>query len=135
MAKRTGCRLLEDETYRDLSYAPPLPLAASLSHSVISVSSPLQGLRRAGRADGRLITRDPVLQQTFLAAKELIGICGSAIDDWVGLQVMRPRGDLLAATISADAPSGFDEVDALHRSPSPCWSGSRPPAAWSAFRA
>ena len=99
LAERTGCRLLVDETYRDLSYAPPLPLAASLSHSVISVSSLSKAYGVPGVRMGWLITRDPVLQETFLAAKEQISICGSAIDEWVGLQVMRRRGELLAATI------------------------------------
>jgi aspartate/methionine/tyrosine aminotransferase len=46
-----------------------------------------------------MITRDAELQETFLAAKEQISICGSAIDEWVGLQVMRRRGEMLAETL------------------------------------
>jgi aspartate/methionine/tyrosine aminotransferase len=48
---------------------------------------------------GWIITRDSNLQETFLAAKEQISICGSAIDEWVGLQVMRRKDEMLAETL------------------------------------
>ena len=99
LAEAAGCRLLVDETYRDLSYAPPLPLAASLSPSAISVSSLSKAYGVPGIRMGWLITRDPELQEVFLAAKEQISICGSAIDEWVALQVMRRKGEMLARTL------------------------------------
>jgi len=99
LAERSGCRLLVDETYRDLSYAPPPPLAASLSASAISVSSLSKAYGVPGIRMGWLITKDPELQEIFLAAKEQISICGSAIDEWVGLQVMRRKGEMLAQTL------------------------------------
>lgn len=99
LAERHGCRLLVDETYRDLSYAPPLPLAASLSPSAISVSSLSKAYGVPGVRMGWIITRDPALQETFLAAKEQISICGSAIDEWVALQVVRRKAELLAETL------------------------------------
>ena len=99
LAERRGCRLLVDETYRDLAYAPPLPVAASLSPAAISVSSLSKAYGVPGVRMGWLITRDPVLQETFLAAKEQISICGSAIDEWVGLQVMRRKAEMLAQTL------------------------------------
>lgn len=99
LAERSGCHLLVDETYRDLSYAPPLPLAASLSPRAISVSSLSKAYGVPGVRMGWMITRDPELQETFLAAKEQISICGSAIDEWVGLQVMRRKGEMLAETL------------------------------------
>jgi aspartate/methionine/tyrosine aminotransferase len=99
LAERSGCYLLVDETYRDLSYSTPLPLAASLSPQAISVSSLSKAYGVPGLRMGWMITRDPELQETFLAAKEQISICGSAIDEWVGLQVMRRRAELLAGTV------------------------------------
>ena len=39
LVENAGCRLLVDETYRDLSYGRRLPVAASLSTRVISVCS------------------------------------------------------------------------------------------------
>lgn len=99
LAERSGCHLLVDETYRDLSYGAPLPLAASLSPRAISVSSLSKAYGVPGVRMGWMITRDPGLQETFLAAKEQISICGSAIDEWVGLQVMRRRSEMLAQTL------------------------------------
>ena len=34
-----GCRLLVDETYREMTFGEPLPVAATLSERAISVSS------------------------------------------------------------------------------------------------
>ncbi len=99
LAERSGCHLLVDETYRDLSYASPLPIAASLSPKAISVSSLSKAYGVPGVRMGWIITRDPNLQEIFLAAKEQISICGSAIDEWVGLQVVRRKGELLAETL------------------------------------
>ena len=99
LAERSGCYLLVDETYRDLSYSNPLPLAASLSSRAISVSSLSKAYGVPGLRMGWLITRDPDLREIFLAAKEQISICGSAIDEWVGLQVLLKKQALLADTL------------------------------------
>jgi aspartate/methionine/tyrosine aminotransferase len=90
------CRLLVDETYRDLSYERPLPLAASLGAHVISVSSLSKAYGAPGIRIGWLITRDPALQEIFLAASEQISICGSVMDEWVAEQVMARRAAILA---------------------------------------
>ncbi|TIU73508.1 MAG: pyridoxal phosphate-dependent aminotransferase, partial [Mesorhizobium sp.] len=81
LAEHHKCRLLVDETYRDLSYGERLPAAASLSPSAISVCSLSKAFGIPGIRIGWLLTRDPELQETFLAAKEQIGICGSVIDE------------------------------------------------------
>src|ERR1700743_523535 len=83
-----GCYLLVDATYRDLSFDGPLPLAASLGRHVISVSSLSKAYGIPGIRIGWLITRDPHLQELFLAAKEQISICGRVIAAWVGEQVL-----------------------------------------------
>jgi aspartate/methionine/tyrosine aminotransferase len=95
LALRHGCRLLVDETYRDLSYDAPLPLAASLGPQVISVSSLSKAYGVPGIRIGWLITTDPALQEVFLAASEQIGICGSVMDEWVAEQVMERRAAIL----------------------------------------
>jgi aspartate/methionine/tyrosine aminotransferase len=94
-----GCYLLVDETYRDLSFDGPLPLAASLGRHVISVSSLSKAYGIPGIRIGWLITRDPQLQELFLAAKEQISICGSVIDEWIAEQVLANRGALLEPTL------------------------------------
>jgi aspartate/methionine/tyrosine aminotransferase len=99
LTEAKGCYLLVDETYRDLSYDGPLPLAATLGRHVISVSSLSKAYGIPGIRIGWLITRDPKLQETFLAAKEQISICGSVIDEWIAEQVLTRRGSIFAPTL------------------------------------
>ena len=95
LAASRGCRLLVDETYRDLSFNGPLPLAASLGPHVISVSSLSKAYGVPGIRIGWLISADPALQEIFLAASEQISICGSVMDEWVAEQVMENRQAIL----------------------------------------
>jgi aspartate/methionine/tyrosine aminotransferase len=83
IAEKRGIRLLVDETYREMSFVPKPPVAASLSPLVISVSSVSKSYGIPGVRVGWLICRDAKLMETFLAAKEQIGICGSIIDETV----------------------------------------------------
>jgi aspartate/methionine/tyrosine aminotransferase len=99
LTRRHGCHLLVDETYRDLSHAPPPPLAASMGDHVISVSSLSKAYGVPGIRIGWMITTDPALQELFLAAKEQINISGSVIDEWIALQIMRTRSERLNATL------------------------------------
>jgi aspartate/methionine/tyrosine aminotransferase len=99
ITRAAGVVLLVDETYRDLSYAGVLPLAASLGDHVISVSSLSKAYGVPGIRIGWLVTRDKRLQETFLAAKEQISICGSVLDEWVAEQVMANRAAILGPTL------------------------------------
>ena len=76
-----GCYLLIDETYRDMTYGEPLPIAAALSPNAISVSSFSKSYGLPGIRIGWLITQDNTLMETFLAAKEQIFICNSVVDE------------------------------------------------------
>jgi aspartate/methionine/tyrosine aminotransferase len=95
IARVRGCYLLVDETYRDLSLARVLPLAASLGSHVISVSSLSKAYGAPGIRLGWIIAKNPQLQEIFLAAKEQISICGSVIDEWVGEQILANRTAIL----------------------------------------
>jgi len=88
-------RLLVDETYRDLSYAPPPPLVASLSERAIGVSSMSKAYGLPGIRLGWLVTRDPALFETLLAAKEQILITGSVVDEAIGYETLRRRDEFL----------------------------------------
>jgi aspartate/methionine/tyrosine aminotransferase len=99
LTARHGCYLLVDETYRDLSFDGPLPLAASLGDHVISVSSLSKAYGVPGIRLGWLITKDKALQEIFLAAKEQISICGSVIDEYVALKVLENRTAILTPTL------------------------------------
>ena len=99
LAAARGCYLLVDETYRDLSFDGPLPLAASLGEHVISVSSLSKAYGVPGIRLGWLITRNKALQETFLAAKEQISICGSVIDEYIALKVLENKAAILGPTL------------------------------------
>ena len=86
-----GCRLLVDETYREMTFGQPLPTAASLSSRAVSVSSLSKTYGIPGIRIGWLICRDPDLMHTLLSAKEQIGICGSVVDEEIAYQALRQR--------------------------------------------
>lgn len=85
MVESKGIYLLIDETYREMTLnKKPLPIAASLSKQVISVSSFSKAYGLPGIRLGWLISQDETLLETFLAAKELIFICNSLVDEVIG---------------------------------------------------
>ena len=87
----TGARLLVDETYRDLAFAEPLPMAATLGEHVIGVSSLSKAYGIPGIRLGWVMARDPALMQQLLCVKEQIGICGSVIDEAIGYHAYAAR--------------------------------------------
>ena len=96
LVERHGsARLLVDETYRELAYGKPLPLAAGLSQRVIGVSSMSKTYGLPGLRIGWLTCCDRDLMVTFLAAKEQIVITGAAIDETMAARVLEQRGRIL----------------------------------------
>ena len=91
-----GCRLLVDETYREMTFGEPLPVAATLSERAISVSSLSKTYGIPGIRTGWLVCRDGELMRTFLAAKEQIGICGSVVDEEIAARAFAQREAWLA---------------------------------------
>jgi aspartate/methionine/tyrosine aminotransferase len=74
-------RLLVDETYREMTFGGPQPVAATMSERVISVSSLSKADGLPGIRIGWLVTRDAALLERFLAAKEQILITNSVVDE------------------------------------------------------
>ena len=96
LIERKGTRLLFDETYREMTSGTMLPVAASLSDRVISVSSLSKTYGIPGIRIGWLITRDVGLMETFLAAREQIGISGSTVDEYIAYVALSQRDAWLA---------------------------------------
>jgi len=88
LVEKKGVYLLFDETYRDISYDKPLPVAATLSDRAISVCSMSKTWGVPGIQIGWLVTRNPSLMDRFIAAKEQIGITGSVIDEEIAYQIL-----------------------------------------------
>jgi aspartate/methionine/tyrosine aminotransferase len=99
ISRQYNCYLVVDETYRDLSLGGSLPLAATLGPNVISVSSLSKAYGVPGIRLGWLITSNKTLQETFLAAKEQMSICGSVIHEWIGEQILLNRTNILEPTL------------------------------------
>jgi len=86
--EKKGIFLLLDETYRDMSFQPPLPIAATLSPRVISVTSMSKSYGLPGIRMGWIICKDVKLMETLLAAKEQILITNSVIDEEIAYQYL-----------------------------------------------
>jgi aspartate/methionine/tyrosine aminotransferase len=89
LAEESETYLLVDETYRDLTFGEKLPLAATLSDRVISISSVSKAHGLPGIRIGWLITKNKSLQEQFLAAKEQIFICNSVVDETIALRYLQ----------------------------------------------
>jgi aspartate/methionine/tyrosine aminotransferase len=95
LAERSGAVLLVDETYRDLTHGDPLPLAATLSPSALSVSSMSKAYGLPGLRIGWVVSRDPALAERLLAAKEQVLICGATLDEHIAGSVLSARAEVL----------------------------------------
>ncbi|MEA3508749.1 MAG: pyridoxal phosphate-dependent aminotransferase [Synergistota bacterium] len=91
VVEKKGCRLLLDETYRELVFGSVLPVAATLSDRVISVSSMSKSYGIPGIRIGWITGLDSDLMHLFLCAKEQIGICGSVVDEHIAWEALKQR--------------------------------------------
>jgi len=99
LGERCGAVCLVDETYRDLTHGPPLPMAASLSTRAVSVSSMSKAYGLPGLRVGWAVCRDVDIATTLLAAKEQMVICGPTIDEAIAGRVLGDRNRLLPPII------------------------------------
>ncbi|HET6253732.1 MAG TPA: pyridoxal phosphate-dependent aminotransferase [Puia sp.] len=109
LAEDKGVYLLVDETYRDMTFGEQLPLAATLSPKVISVSSLSKTYGLPGLRVGWIICQDQQLLTAFLAAKEQIHICGPVLDEEIAFRYWQQRDDHLPH-IRADIRQKFESV-------------------------
>lgn len=91
LAEGVGAKVLVDETYRDMSYGTLEPLAASLSPSVMSVSSLSKTYGLPGIRMGWVVCQDASMMNLLLAAKEQMYICNSIVDETIALKYMQRR--------------------------------------------
>jgi aspartate/methionine/tyrosine aminotransferase len=96
LVERKGTYLLIDETYRDMSFAPKLPIAATLSDRVISISSMSKSYGLPGIRIGWILSKNKALMETFLAAKEQICITNSVIDEEIAFHYLSRKAALFA---------------------------------------
>ena len=97
LAERRNIYLLVDETYRDTCFKTPYRVVATKSKKVISVSSLSKAYGLPGLRIGWLISQDEDLMNRFLAAKEMIYISNSALDEEVAYQFLLQKEEFLNA--------------------------------------
>ncbi|HEY4877347.1 MAG TPA: pyridoxal phosphate-dependent aminotransferase, partial [Puia sp.] len=107
LAEKNNCYLLVDETYRDISFTVTTPLAATLGKNNISISSVSKAYGIPGIRLGWIISPDKFLQDLFLAAKELIHICNSVIDEEICYQYLLKKEKYFTAILQ-DAKTNFN---------------------------
>ena len=95
LAEQHDCYLLVDETYGQMNFAGPTPLAAALSERCISVASLSKSYGLPGIRMGWIISRDRRLRELFLAAKEQMYICNSIVDEEIAYRALAQKDRLL----------------------------------------
>jgi aspartate/methionine/tyrosine aminotransferase len=88
LAERSGILLLVDETYRDILVQTPYPLVACRSKQVISICSVSKAFGVPGLRTGWMVTRNSPVMEQFLAAKEMIHITNSILDEEIVYQIL-----------------------------------------------
>jgi aspartate/methionine/tyrosine aminotransferase len=98
VARRAGARLLSDEVYRGLEYAPgaPLPAACELYERATSIGVMSKAYGLAGLRVGWLATHDREALAGAAAIKDYPTICGSAPSEFLAALALRHGGALLA---------------------------------------
>jgi aspartate/methionine/tyrosine aminotransferase len=96
LIEKSNAYLLLDETYRDMCFVEKLPVAATLSDRVISISSMSKSYGLPGIRVGWMFSKNKQLMETFLAAKEQISITNSVIDEEIAYQYLKRKEELFA---------------------------------------
>lgn len=93
IAERHHVWLLIDETYRDMFKDEVLPVAASLSKNVISISSLSKTYGIPGIRIGWIVCQDREMIDMFIAAKEQVCIGGSVVDEHIGYIALSQKAE------------------------------------------
>ena len=94
LVEKKNTYLLFDETYRDMHFGNPPPLAATISSRVISICSMSKSYGLPGIRIGWLICKNAELMETLLAAKEQIFITNSVVDEEIAYHYLLNKSKL-----------------------------------------
>ncbi|MDO4561480.1 MAG: aminotransferase class I/II-fold pyridoxal phosphate-dependent enzyme [bacterium] len=96
IAEKHDVWLLMDETYRDMFKGEVLPVAASLSPKVISISSLSKTYGIPGIRIGWAVCQNKEMVEMLLSAKEQVCIGGSVVDEYIGFVALSQKKDWIA---------------------------------------
>ena len=89
-------RLVSDETYGLMTEGEPLPPAACIDPTAVSISTMSKTFGLPGIRIGWLATRDTDLMQRLIAAREHITITNNVLGEYIALQVQRGAAPFVA---------------------------------------
>lgn len=95
IAEETGAYLMVDETYRDLMFDKPPPLAATLSDKAISLTSMSKVWGVPGIRIGWAVG-DSSIVEGIRTVREQITICNSSLGEAISKSILRKRETLLS---------------------------------------
>jgi aspartate/methionine/tyrosine aminotransferase len=95
IAEKVGAYLMVDETYRDMMFDTPPPLAATLSPNAISLTSMSKTWGLPGIRIGWVVADTPIIE-AIRAVREQVTICNSSVGEAIALEVLKKREKILA---------------------------------------
>lgn len=99
IVEKNNIYLLVDETYREMAHGDLLPVAATLSNRVVSISSMSKSYGIPGIRIGWIHCQDTHLMESFLCAKEQMSIHGSILDETVAYETLLQKEAWLSEAI------------------------------------
>ncbi|MFW9907584.1 MAG: aminotransferase class I/II-fold pyridoxal phosphate-dependent enzyme [Candidatus Thorarchaeota archaeon] len=94
IAESNDFYLMVDETYRDLTFGQPPPLAATLSKNAISLTSMSKVYGLPGIRIGWAVADLPIVEG-IRAVREQMTICNSSLGEAISLEVLKKREKLI----------------------------------------
>ncbi len=95
IAEDAGAYLMVDETYRDLMFDKPPPLAATLSDRAISLTSMSKTWGLPGIRIGWVVADTPIIE-AVRAIREQVTICNSSLGESIAKAVLENQEKVLA---------------------------------------
>jgi aspartate/methionine/tyrosine aminotransferase len=100
IAEEAGAYLMLDETYRDLMFETPPPLAASMSPNAISLTSMSKTWGLPGIRIGWAVADNSIIE-AIRAVREQVTICNSSVGEAIAKEILHKKDEVLAMVMKA----------------------------------
>ena len=100
IAEDAGAYLMVDETYRDLMFDSPPPLAATMSPKAISLTSMSKTWGLPGIRIGWAVADNSIIE-AIRAVREQITICNSSVGEAIAKEVLHKKNEVLSIVMKA----------------------------------
>jgi len=94
IAEEAGAYLMVDETYRDMMFDTPPPLAATLSPNAISLTSMSKTWGVPGIRIGWVVADTPIVE-AIRAVREQVTICNSSLGEAIAKRILERKDGIL----------------------------------------